>query len=127
MNIGGAARPGACDVFITSAGMGASRQWTKGDRFFKKFESRLANYVAKFGRFRADRNNMPNRKGFFGNMQSEIATAGNIKLVGEYGRRRSGRSPVGKLACFECGDTRRLMNECPIYLDNVKRYNIPKG
>ena len=36
------------------------------------------------------------------------------------------RTPGGKLACFGRGNTCRLRNECPIYLANVKSYNITK-
>ena len=70
---------------------------------------------------------MKNLKCLFENRQSEIATAEEIKPVGDYEKRRSGRTPGGKLARLNAEKTRRMRNERPTYLSKVKRHNTSKG
>ena len=80
---------------------------TKGVRSFNKFESGIWLDIDIFGRFDGQRTIAANRNFPLSERHSEIAHGGNVKLLGDYYQRRSGRATGGKLSRFECGSTSR--------------------
>lgn len=55
-------------------------------------------------------------------MQSELATDVGLLMVGDYKQRRTGKTPGGKYACFERGNTSHFRGECPVCVDKMKTF-----
>ena len=94
---------------------------TKGRSISQEVRIGIKDNIDKSGRLRAKRNNV--EIGEVPSGRSGISAESDAKLVGDYEQRRSGRTTDGELVCFECGNTSRLMGDCPFYLANVTRYN----
>ena len=53
-----------------------------------------------------------------------MATELGVNLVGDAAQRRAGQTAAGEFACFECGDTTRLMKDCVIYLERKRTIEV---
>ena len=115
---------GDCDVSEKSAEANLARRNWRGTkkRTIKHFGSHLGKHMGNTkimdNRFRNSR-----RWEVPGGRKTKLAPDGGVHLACDCDQRRRGRASDGKYACFECGDTTRDREECPVYVDKINLYN----
>ena len=110
-------RSADCDGFETFAGANLVRRHWRGkkERRISQFGSHPGAHIDKFKRFRAKRFRNSKRRYVSEKRKSKLSTDVGFNSVFDYDQMGVVRSPGGKYARFECGNTAHFREECPVY------------
>ena len=125
-----AERAGGFDVFKTFAKTNIYIEKWNGerDRTARRLGESLKNSRDKCESSRKKRFRTNERKNFADARQARVAETAWFYMTGDYEHRMDSMSPIGKLACFEFGDTDRVRKDFPVYIAKRSRFRAePQG
>ena len=116
-----AERAEGCDAIKTCARTNSARRFMgKTERSVKGHVPNLGKYRGKFESSRQMRLRDSERNNVSDERQAKLATEVGVNIVVGYEQRRTGATPGGKYACFECGNTSHFMEGFPVFNDKWK-------